>query len=117
MTTLPLLLPAAALLPSMLRRRQRSLAAEILIVAVFAGLAVPLVVSGGGSATLGWIAMGVWFASFGLGTIGVHGLKMHHKQLAAAVSLRGSALVLAAVVLAGMLLSAAIGAVPVRSSR
>jgi hypothetical protein len=107
------LLPAVALLPWMMRRRQKTLPAEILIIAVFAGAVVPLVIAGGGSWTVGWIAAGVWFTSFALGTIAVHGLKVYHKCRAGASRLRGSALVLAVVVPAGMLVGAVTGHVPV----
>ncbi len=112
-TLLVPLLPAGVLVPWMLRQQQKSLTAELLIVAVFAGTVVPLVVSGGGSERVGSIAAGIWFSSFALGTIAVHGLKVHHKRQAGAAWLRGSAFTLGAIVLAGMLTGAATGQVPV----
>ena len=82
------LVPAAAVTPWLVRGRQKSLLAEVLIVAAFACATVPLVVAGGGSWRLGWLATGVWFASFGLGTLAVHGLKLHHKGRPGATGLR-----------------------------
>jgi len=88
------LVPAAAVTPWLLRGRQKSLLVEILIVAAFACTTVPLVVAGGGSWRLGWIATAVWFVSFGLGTVAVHGLKLNHKGRPGARPLRIGVLML-----------------------
>ncbi len=88
------LVPAAAVTPWLVRGRQKSLLAEILIVAAFACTTIPLVVAGGGRWGLGWLATGVWFVSFGLATVAVHGLKLSHKGRPGARRLRLGVLLL-----------------------
>jgi hypothetical protein len=106
------LAPAAAVTPWLVRGRQKSLLAEILIVAAFACTTVPLVVAGGGSWRFGWHTTGVWFVSFGLGTVAVHGLKLYHKGRPGGRRLRIGVLMLGGTVWMLGLLAAAEGHVP-----
>jgi hypothetical protein len=110
------LVPAAAVTPWLVRGRQKSLLAEILIVAAFACTTVPLVVAGGGSWRLGWLATGIWFVSFGLGTGAVHGLKLNHKGRPGARRLRIGVLVLGGTVCLLGFVAAAEGHVPLLGS-
>jgi hypothetical protein len=106
------LVPAAAVTPWLVRGRQKTLRAEVLIVAAFACVTVPLVVAGGGSWRLGWLAAAVWFVSFGLGTVAVHGLKLYHKGRPGAAGLRIGVLMLGGTVCTLGFLAATAGHVP-----
>jgi peptidoglycan/LPS O-acetylase OafA/YrhL len=84
------LVPAAAVTPWLVRGRQKSLLAEILIV----------------------VATGVWFVSFGLATVAVHGLKLSHKGRPGARRLRLGVLLLGGGVWVLGFVAAAEGHVP-----
>jgi len=63
------------------RGRQKTLAGELLAVAAFSAAVLPMSVSAGRTWQYAWIAMGTWCASFALGTMVVHAIKVRHKQL------------------------------------
>jgi hypothetical protein len=86
-TRLAALVPAAfalALVPAMIRGEVKTLWAEVIVVAHFSTTLMPLVVEGGSGWKFAWAAPAVWFVSFTLGTVAVHGLKAAHKQTEAA---------------------------------
>jgi hypothetical protein len=79
------LVPAALallLVPVVLRGKQKTLAAEILVVATLAAVLLPVAAAAGMEDRLAWMAFGVWLVSYGLITLLVHAVKAHHKQLA-----------------------------------
>ena len=86
---MPLVL-AGALVPWIIRRQQKSLAAEFVVVAVFASLVLPIGAAGGMDPWTARIAAAVWFASYIPGTVAVHALKQHHKGRPAAAAMRGA---------------------------
>jgi hypothetical protein len=123
-----------ALLPWILAGRQKTLSAEIVVVAAFAAVVLPLAVAAGATWRFAWTASGVWFVSFTLATLAVHALKLRHKRgtaarwvvrltlglaLAVALAAIGAALgewlspLLAAAILPPVALVLALAAVPV----
>ena len=66
---------ALTLIPFVIRRRVKTLPAEILVVATLSSLLLPVAVAGAVSWWLAWVASGVWFVSFLLGTFAVHAVK------------------------------------------
>ena len=89
-TRLAALVPAAcalALIPAFIRGEVKTLWAEIIVVAHFSTTLMPLAVEGGAGWGFAWTASAVWFVSFTLGTVAVHGLKAEHKQTEAAARL------------------------------
>ncbi len=72
---------ALALVPFVLRRNVKTLPAEILVVATLSGLLLPVAVAGSVSWWVAWVACGVWFVSFSLGTFAVHAVKAITKPL------------------------------------
>jgi hypothetical protein len=75
---------ALALVPAMVRGEVKTLGAELLVVAHFSATLLPVALAGGAGWGFAWAATAVWFASFALGTVAVHGIKAAHKQQAAA---------------------------------
>ena len=81
------LVPGAAVLalvPWVAARRQKTLVAEVIVVAAFATVVLPLSIAVGATWQFAWTAAGVWFVSFALATLAVHALKLRHKRGAAA---------------------------------
>jgi hypothetical protein len=106
------LVPAVAALPWLVRGRQKSLSAELLIVAAFAGTALPLVVAGGRGWAVGSIVAGVWLVCFALETLAVHRLKLYHKRRRGALGLRTGIVVLSVTVSAVALVATVAGSMP-----
>ncbi len=74
------LVPVAVLIPLVLSGRQKTLAGEVLAIAAFSGLVLPLAAAcGADAARAGWAAA-VWWGSFTLGTLEVHAIKARHKD-------------------------------------
>lgn len=72
---------ASMMLPVVVHGGQKTPGGELLAIAAFAALVLPMDVSGGGSWQDAWVAGVTWFASFGLGTMVVHAIKVRHKRL------------------------------------
>ncbi len=109
------LLPAAAgmaLVPLVLRRQQKTFIGELMVIVAFAATVVPLSLAVGASWQVAWTAGVVWFASFSLGTLAVHALKLRHKQAAGAGRAVASSLVLSTAVAAAALIGAPLGRLP-----
>lgn len=107
----PLVL-AAALVPWIIRRQQKSVAAELVVVAVFASLVLPVGAAGGMEPGIARIAAAVWFAGYVPGTIAVHALKLHHKGRPAAPAMRTAGVAVSVGAVGGAVGAAAIGWVP-----
>lgn len=109
------LVPAAlalALLPALIRGQVKTLGAELLVVAHFSTTLLPVALAGGAGWGFAWAATGVWFVSFTLGTVAVHGIKDTHKRASTAGGL-GLAVPVLAIVAAGFgVLGAVIGRLP-----
>jgi hypothetical protein len=69
------------LMPAVLRGKQKTLAAEILVVATLAAVLLPVAAAAGVERRLAWMAFGVWLVSYVLITLLVHAVKARHKQL------------------------------------
>ncbi len=67
------------LVPAFVTGRLKGLVPETLVIAALSSIVVPVAVSGGVAWTLAWLACGVWFVSFLLGTVAVHAIKAKHK--------------------------------------
>jgi len=65
----------AALLPAFLSGRLKTLMSEVLVIAALSGTVLPMAVSSGVEWSLAWIAGGVWFVTFLIGTLAVHAIK------------------------------------------
>ena len=92
------LLPTAAgvaLVPWVLRRQQKTFIGELVVIVAFAATVVPISLAVGASWRFAWTAGVVWCASFALGTLAVHALKLRHKHGPAAGWVTASSLVLA----------------------
>ena len=72
---------ALTLVPFVIRRSVKTLPAEILVVATLSSLLLPVAVAGAVSWWVAWVACGVWFISFVLGTFAVHAIKAITKPL------------------------------------
>ncbi len=72
---------ALLLVPVVLRGKQKTLAAEILVVATLAAVLLPVAAAAGVDGRIAWMAFGVWLVSYGLITLLVHAVKARHKQL------------------------------------
>jgi hypothetical protein len=103
---------AAALAPWVIRRRQKSLVAELLVVGVFATLVLPVGAAGGLAWSLAWTVAAVWIASFVPSTVVVHALKLHHKGRSNAGGMRVAGSTVALGVGGGAVACAVNGAVP-----
>jgi hypothetical protein len=73
---------ALLLMPVVLRGKQKTLGAEILVVATLAAVLRPVAAAAGVDRRLAWMAFGVWLVSYVLITLLVHAVKARHKQLA-----------------------------------
>jgi hypothetical protein len=91
----------AALGVLLIARRVKTLGGELLAVAAFASLHLPLAAAGGVSGIPLWGPAGAWLAVFSAATLAVHALKARHKG-------RAPALVRAAVVVAALVAAAAL---------
>jgi hypothetical protein len=110
------LLPVAAgllLVPWIVRRRQKTFVGELVVIVAFAAAVVPISLAVGASWRFAWTAGGVWFVSFGLGTLAVHALKLRHKRGAAAGWVAATSFVLAAAVAAAAVAGTVLGRLPV----
>ncbi|MBE0595258.1 MAG: YwiC-like family protein [Gemmatimonadales bacterium] len=108
--------PAAALLalvPWVVRRRQKTFGGELMVIVAFATTVVPISIAVGASWRLAWTAGVVWLVSFGLGTFAVHALKLRHKQGADAGWVAATSLVLAVAVVTTAVAGALLGRLPV----
>lgn len=79
------LVPALAgllLVPMALTGRQKSLPGEFLVLTVFSTLVPPLAVASGADPIRPVLAAGVWWISFGLGTVEVHAVKARIRKTA-----------------------------------
>ncbi|NIM51462.1 MAG: hypothetical protein GTN78_04310 [Gemmatimonadales bacterium] len=101
-----------ALAPAVLRGRQKTLGAEIVLIAALSGMVLPVGLAGGVEWSLAWLAAAVWFVSFVLGTVTVHGIKAAHKQTFGTRWTPYVPVVLAPMLVAIAALAAAAGAVP-----
>ena len=108
---IPLVL-TGALAPWIIRRQQKSIAAELMVVAVFASLVLPLGAAGGMDPRVTRIVAAVWFASYVPGTVAVHALKLYHKGRPTASAMRGAGIVVSLAVIAAAARAAAGGWVP-----
>ena len=70
---------SGVLVPAFVRGRLKGLLPETLVIAALSSIVVPIAVSGGSEWALAWLACGVWFVSFLLGTVAVHAIKAEHK--------------------------------------
>ena len=73
---------ALLLVRVMQRGKQKTLGAEILVVATLAAVLLPVAAASGVDGRLAWMAFGVWLVSYGLITLLVHAVKARHKQSA-----------------------------------
>ncbi len=103
---------ALSLVPAVLRGRQKTLAAEIVVIAAFSATVLPVGIAGGVAWSFAWMVSGVWFVSFVLGTLAVHAIKAHHKQVTGAQWTRTGAPLLAAATIAAGTASAAWDVLP-----
>jgi hypothetical protein len=69
------------LVPVVLRGKQKTLAAEVLVVATLAAVLLPVAAAAGVDGRVAWMAFGVWLVSYVLITLLVHAVKARHKQL------------------------------------
>lgn len=69
-----------ALVPLLLRRREKTLAGELLVVAVFASVVFPLGAASFADPERVISAAALWWASFSLGTLEVHAIKARHRK-------------------------------------
>lgn len=80
-----ILVPALAgllLVPLALTGRQKSLPGEFLVLTAFSTLVLPLAAASGADPIRPVLAAGVWWISFGLGTLEVHAVKARIKRTA-----------------------------------
>jgi hypothetical protein len=70
---------SGVLVPAFATGRLKGLVPETLVIAAMSSIVMPVAVSGGVEWALAWLACGVWFVSFLLGTIAVHAIKAKHK--------------------------------------
>ncbi len=94
---------AVLLVPVVLRGRQKTLGAEIIVVAALAAVLLPVAAASGVDSRFAWMALGVWLVSFALITLAVHAVKARHKQVS---EMRWT--VWAAPLLAGLTVAAAV---------
>lgn len=79
------LVPAASallLVPLVLLGKQKTLSGEFLALTAFSTLVLPLAGLSGGDPLRAWLAAGVWWLSFALGTLEVHAIKARIKKRA-----------------------------------
>jgi hypothetical protein len=103
------LLPAAAgllLVPLALMGRQKTLLGEFLAFTAFATLVLPMAGASGVDPTRAALAAGVWWVSFGLGTLEVHAIKARHKKTGRTGWTRWASPLASGLTLAGALLLA-----------
>jgi hypothetical protein len=111
---------SGVLVPAFTTGKLKGLVPETLVIATLSSVVMPIAVSGGAEWALAWLACGVWFVSFLLGTVAVHAIKAKHKPdirsswTIVAAPLLGSLTVAAAVVITtvGPLPRAALALVP-----
>ncbi len=66
---------ALLLVPIVLAGRQKTLGAELLVVAALASVLLPVAAAAGVDRRFAWMALGVWLVSFALITLVVHAIK------------------------------------------
>lgn len=101
-----ILIPALAavlLVPLSLGGRQKSLPGEFLVLTTFSTLVLPLAAAAGANPIRGILAAGVWWLSFGLGTLEVHAIKARIKKTARRQWTRWASPLAAAAAVAGAL--------------
>lgn len=103
---------ALLMIPVVWHGRQKTLGAELLVVAALCTVLLPVAAAAGVPPRFAWTALGVWLVSFALITLLVHGIKARHKQVAGRRWTVWTAPVLAALTAAGGIALAATGIVP-----
>jgi hypothetical protein len=100
------------LVPWVVRRRQKSLVAELVVVGVFATVVFPVGMAGQMTWRMALLVTAVWLGSFIPSTVTVHALKLHHKGRPAALPMRLAGLGTALLVAGGGVTAAAAGKIP-----
>lgn len=103
---------ALLLAPVVLRRRQKTLGAELLVVAVLASTLLPVAAAGAVDGRFAWMALAVWLVSFALITLVVHAVKARHKQVSERQWTIWAAPLLAGLTVAGAMALIAFESVP-----
>ncbi len=101
-----------ALVPAVVRRRQKTLLGEIVVLAAFSTMVLPLAVASGVPAGHAWAVAGVWMAGFLPPTVAVHALKARHRAPDERTAAGVAAPLLALLVLLGGPALALLGPVP-----
>lgn len=68
------------LVPMVVAGRHKSVVGELLVVTAFTTLILPVGAASGADAGRAMAGMGMWWVSFGLGTLEVHAIKARHKD-------------------------------------
>jgi len=100
------LLPAVAgalLVPLVIAGRHKTLIGEFLVITAFTTLLLPMGAASGVDPTRAALTAGVWWISFGLGTVAVHSIKARHKGKERAGWLRWASSLTSGTVVAGAL--------------
>lgn len=97
------LLAAILLIPMALKGKQKTLLGEFVVLTAFASLVLPLAAGSGADSGKALLAAGVWWLSFGLGTLEVHAIKARVKATARSQWTRWGSPLASGAILAGAL--------------